>query len=297
MCRLSYLGFLVCLVTVVAWHRSAAGEQMPRPDDGTVMMGIYTNDYFHLSYPLPPGWTEGIAGPGPSETGYYVLGTFIPVGEFTGTIMITAQDKFFAVKPLDDAATMALDFSRSTAEIEGMTIDRPPSEVEIAGRRFSRVDFSGVGLFRSALITEIRCHLVSINLTAKSPALLAALAASVKNLGFRGDRDAGTDPMCIGNYADARDLLARADPAAIGPTSTPIPVRIVIGTDGSVKHVNVIRAIGSQRDSIANALGQWKFKPRETESRTAEIETGLLIEFMPAGSIRYSTENRPNSPG
>lgn len=293
MSRLSYLVFLVCLVIGAAWHRIAAGEPMPCPEDGTAGTGIYANTYFHLSYPLPPGWTEGTAGPGPSDSGYYVLATFIPVGELTGTITITAQDTFFAAKPLGDAAAMAHDFRRAMSEIDGMTIDRPPSEVEIAGRRFSRVDFSGVGLFRSTLFTEIRCHHVSFNLTAKSPELLAALMLSLNNLGFISDRDAGrADPTCVGNYVDVRHLQARVDPAAIGPTFTSIPVRIVIGPDGSVKHVHVIRANGTQRDSIATALGQWKFKPREMGSHAVDIETGLRIEFTPAGGIKYSTGNR-----
>ncbi len=300
MWRISYLGFLVCLVTGTAWQRSAAGEPMPRPEDGSVRTGIYTNAYFHLSYPLPPGWTEGTAGPGPSDSGYYVLGTFVPIGELTGTIMIAAQDEFFAAKPFGDAAAMAHEFSRAMSEIGGVTIDRPPSEVAIADRRFSRVDFSGVGLYRSTLITEIRCHLVSFNLAAKSPELLAALVLSLNKLGFISDRDTGkADPLCRGNFADRRYLLVRVDPAAFGTTFTSIPIRIVIGPDGSVKHVHVIHANGAQRDSIATALRQWKFKPREMDSRAVEIETGLRIEFMPAGSIRYSTENRTtlNGPG
>jgi hypothetical protein len=32
------------------------------PDDGNVTRGIFTNSYFNLSYPLPPGWTIGITG-------------------------------------------------------------------------------------------------------------------------------------------------------------------------------------------------------------------------------------------
>jgi hypothetical protein len=210
MWRLSHLGVLVCLVSGLAWQRSAATVPMPHPEDGAVRNGIFTNAYFNLSYPMPPGWTEGMAGPGPSHSGYYVLSTLTPAGDFTGTIVITAQDKFFAAKQFGDAAAMAHDLSGAMSELEGMTIDRPPSEVRIAGRRFSRIDFSGVGLFRSTLITEIRCHLVSFNLTAKSPELLAALALSLDKLGFAGDGGAGTvDPPCVGDYANTEHLLAK----------------------------------------------------------------------------------------
>src|ERR1700691_1989420 len=131
MWRLSYLAVLVCLAGGVAGHLSAASPGMRHPDDGAIANGVYTNEYFNLSYPLPPGWAEGIAGPGPSQSGYYVLGTFVPVGEFTGTILLAAQDMFFAAKPSGDATAAADEFSRAMSKVEGMTLDRPPLEVRI----------------------------------------------------------------------------------------------------------------------------------------------------------------------
>jgi hypothetical protein len=291
--KLLYLATCVCLASALAWRGSSATTPAPNPDDAKVTDGVFTNTYFNLSYPLPPGWTEGIAGPLPSNSGYYVLSTFVPAGELTGTILVAAQDMFFAPKPFGDAAAMAKEFSKAMSEVAGMTIDVPPSEERIAGRRFSRVDFSGVGLFRSTLITQIRCHLVSFNLTAKSPELLAALVLSLNELGFADHRGAGrSDPACLGSYADTEHVLTKVDPAAIVPILNPIPVRIVIDADGSVKHLHVIRATGGQRDSIESALGRWKFKPHEINGRAAEIETGLLIEFTAAGAVKYSTGNR-----
>jgi hypothetical protein len=206
--------------------------------------------------------------------------------------MVAAQDMFFAAKPFDDLMAMTGEFSRSISQVDGMTIDRPPSELRIAGRTFSRVDFSGVGLFRSTLTTKIRCHFVSFNLTAKSPELLTALLRSLDNLGPASDKDADRiDPTCIGNYADADHLLSKVDPAAVAPSLIPIPVRVVVGSDGIVKHVHVIRATSGQRDSIERALALWKLKPHEIDGRTSEIETGLLIKFTPAGGVNYSTGN------
>jgi hypothetical protein len=292
MWRLSYLAVLACLAGGLAWRGSAPTAPMPNPDDGALTKGIFSSAYFNLSHRLPPGWAEGIAGPGPSISGYYVLGTFVPAGELTGTILIAAQDIFFAAKPFDDAMAMADEFGRAMSQVDGMTIDRPPSEVLIAGHRFGRVDFSGVGLFRSTLITKIRCHFVSFNLTARSPERLAALALSLNSLGPASGGNAGrVDPMCIDNYPDTEHVLTRVDPAAIGPF-IPIPVRIVVGADGSVKHVHVIRATGGQRDSIEKALARWKLKPLEIDGHAAEIETGLLIDFTPGGTVRYSIGNR-----
>ncbi len=286
------LAACVCLASTAVWRESAATAPVPNPDDGAVTQGIFTNTYFNLSYPLPPGWTVGIAGPGPSISGYYVLATFVPAGELKGTIMVAAQDIFFAAKPFDDPVAMTGEFSRSISQVDGMTIDRPPSELSIAGRSFSRVDFSGVGLFRSTLTTMIRCHFVSFNLTANSPELLTALLRSLDNLGPATDKDAGRiDPTCIGNYADAEHLLSKVDPAAVAPSFIPIPVRIAVGRDGSVKHVHVIRATSAQRETIDRALVLWRLKPHEIDGRTNEIETGLVIKFTPAGGVSYSTGN------
>jgi hypothetical protein len=65
----------------------------------------------------------------------------------------------------------------------------------------------------------------------------------------------------------------------------------MIGADGAVKHVHVIRATVEQRGSIERALGQWKFRPHEMDGRAAEIETGLLIEFT-SGGVTYLAGDR-----
>jgi hypothetical protein len=288
--KLFCLTALVSFACGVALHEGAATVPMRNPDDSAVGNGVFANAYFNISYPLPPGWVEDAAGPAPSASGYYVLDNFVPAGELTGTVMIGAQDIFFATQPFDDVMAMAGEFSRSIAQVDGMSIDRPPAEAQIAGRRFSRIDFSGVGLFRSTWITRIRCHFVIFNLTANSPERLEALVRSLDNVGPASDRDpeAGTrEPTCVANYADAENLIRKIDPAAAGPNFIPIPVRIVIDGDGSVKHVHVIRATAGQRDNIERALGQWKLKPHEVNGHATEVETGLLINFSSAGGVQY----------
>jgi hypothetical protein len=273
---------LACLV-LLAWHHgSVAG--MPRPEDGVVADGAYANAYFDLSYPLPAGWTQDLTGPAPSIRGYYVLASFVPAGEPTGTILIAAQDLFFAAATPGDAAAAARAFAASIALVTGMTIDRPPTQVALAGRTFSRVDFSGVGLFRSTFFAHSRCHLVSFNLTANSAERLAALALTLERLGgARAGAVETLDPPCLQDHVAAENLLSKVDPAPIAPTFTPIPVRIVVGADGVVRDVHVIRAAVEQRRGIEGALAQWRFKPRQIDGRATEIETGLLIEFRPDG--------------
>lgn len=273
----SWLGWRYGAVT---WPYGTAVAQTPLPEDGKVLRGIYVNDYFDLSYPLPEGWDEGVPGPDPSDAGYYVLSSLIPKSELNAAIMITAQDLFFASKSYGDVAEMVRDFRRSISAVDGMTIDREPTEVRVADRVLHRMDFSGVGLYRATFTTEIRCHAVSFNLTARDPELLADLALSVDKLSAAGKRDADAPvPRCIENYAVPENLLRRVEPLPVDPKFTPIPVRLVVDADGGVKHIHVIRATAEQRKSVEDALRQWKFKPYRVNGRAVEIETGVVFRF------------------
>jgi hypothetical protein len=155
--------------------------------------------------------------------------------------------------------------------------------VKVADHLLYRVDFSGVGLYRATFTTEIRCHAVSFNLTARDPVLLADLALSVDKMSSARKRDpASPVPYCIENYAVPENLVRRVEPVPAGPKFIPIPVRIIVDTEGGVKQVHVIRASDEQRRSIEDALLQWKFKPYRPDGHAVEIETGLVFRFTVA---------------
>lgn len=284
------VGVATSLVSWLGWRYGAVTlfhgttvSQISIPEGGKVLGGMYVNDYFDLSYPLPEGWTEGLPGPDPSGTGYYVLSSLNPRSEPNATLLIAAQDMFFASKPHGDVAEMVRDLRQAMSQVDGMTIDREPTEVKLANRLFHRVDFSGVGLYRATFTTESRCHAVSFNLTARDPILLADLAFSLDKLSAAGKRDpASAVPYCIENYAVPENLLHRVEPVPAGPKFMTVPVRIIVDTGGGVKQVHVIRATDEQRKSIEDALLQWKFKPYRLDGRAVEIETGLVFRFTVA---------------
>jgi hypothetical protein len=281
-----HLGAAACLAGWLAWHygvvmlpHDAAMPALPIPEDGMVVDGAYRSEYFGLTYPLPQGWMAGASGPAPSQFGDYVLGTLVPEGETTGTILITAQDMFFADEKHQNATSALQDFRRSVSEIAGMTIDREPSELRISGRAVHRVDFSGVGLHRAMFALEIRCHVVTFNLTTRDPDLLARLARSLDDLDEARRTPGLSVPECVRDYAVADNIVHRVEPADAGTKAASIPVRIVVAQDGSVKQVHVIRATAAQRRNIEEALHQWKFKPYLRQGRAVDIETGVLIKF------------------
>jgi hypothetical protein len=253
---------------------------MSAPEDGVVVNGRYANKYFDVSYPLPQGWTTGLPGPEPSETGYYVLSSLVPTDEHKATILIAAQDMFFAQKPFSNVAAAASDFREAMADVAGMAIDQEPVEVTIAGHKMQRVDYSGVGLYRATFMTEIRCHLVSFNLTAQSPEILASLTPTLEHLVHADEEHPATSvPVCIKDYAVADNVLHRIEPEPADPKFTPIPVRIVIDREGRVKHMHVIHGSTQQRRNVEEALWQWKFNPPRVNDESVELETGLVFRF------------------
>jgi hypothetical protein len=279
-------GVAICVLGFFVWQFGAAiplrGTKtfMSNPEDGNVSKGSYASDYFGLSYRLPQGWTVGEAGPDPSQSGYYVLSTLIPKSQSNANILIAAQDMFFGADTRDDMEDRARDFQQAVSNISGMIIDRDLTEVKVANHLLYRVDYSGVGLFRARLETEVRCHVVSVNVTTSDKELLERLAGSRDSLTFTTTRDAASSPPpCVKDYAVGENVLHKVDPVSVGPKFVPIPVRIIVAADGSVKHVHVIHATDDQRRSIGEALYQWKLKPYEVDGRPSPVETGLVFKF------------------
>ena len=281
---------LVLLLLLAAWSVRQAGEaeeRLPDPEDGVMAAHAYANRYFGITYPFARNWKQGIAGPQPSADGYYVLGAVDSADGVSGNLLIAAQDMFFSPQPLNDALALVTATRQTMAALPGMQIDREPIAVSVAGRAFGRVDYSGVGLYRSMLATEIRCHLVSFVATANDPAVLEQAITSLDHLSLppetseRSTGDPGS-PVCIKDYATRDTVLRRVEPRPAAPYFTRIAVRIIVGTDGGVAHVHVIKASDEQRKNIADALAQWRIKPLQVNGEAIAVETGLVFEFKPA---------------
>ena len=283
-----YLGIAVCLAGIGAAlygalpsSRDAKIVQSANPQDVKVIDGVFVSDYFNLSYRLPDGWTEGLAGPPPSQSGYYVLGTWAPKRDFAGTILVVAQDVFFAPEPSDDVKNAVAEFRQVMSAVDGMTIDREPAPVSVGGHPGYRIDFSGVGLFRSMFAIEIRCHVVTFNLTGRDAESLASLARSLDKLeSVRKGEMSDPAPECLRDYA-SENVVRRVEPEDVGAKAVSIPVRMIVATDGSVKHVHVIRASAAQRRNIEEAVRQWKFKPYVKQGHPVEVETGVMFNLRP----------------
>ena len=276
--RLSLLSIaLIC--GVAGQPLRAADPRTANPEQGAVIDGAYVNAYFGLRSPLPPGWKAGPQPPGPSAVGYYVLTTPIPPPDAYATILIAAQDTFFAMPPVADAGEMTRNLVRSVSA-SGENPAAISGTVAIAGHPFVKIRLPGTPLSRLAFATDIRCHVVIFIFTGSDTERVKQLAMSLNRLSLDQRKSV---PDCIKGYATAQTIRRKVEPVPAGPHFVKVPVRILIGADGSVEHIHVIRAFAAQQQSIEDALMHWRFEPFRAAGRAREVETGLTFEFKPSG--------------
>jgi hypothetical protein len=282
------------LLVLIGSAAAGLGVMHPDPENGAVVHRAYENEYFGIRYPLPPGWTEDLKGPEPSVTGYYSLAALKPEGQMVGTIQISAQDDFFAPTPARSASAFLaqmkqhLDASLSSPE--------DVSEIEIAGRRFARLDYSGAGLDHAIFATQIRCHTVIFSITASRKETLDDLVRSLRSVSFNEherrenpSRPDGSDrkwPRCVSESDFAPYIVHREDPVMTGPRYGSVPVRLIIGADGKLKHIHPIAGFPEQVKSVTDALARWEFKAYLVEGKPVEVETGILFAFPKAAPPR-----------
>ena len=115
---------------------------------------------------------------------------------------------FFAPES-SEAKNVVAEFRQVMSAVDGTTIDSEPAPVSVGGRLGYRIDFSGVGLFRSMIAIEIRCHVLTFNLTSRDPELLANLVRSLDNLASVRKKTSDPAPECLRDYAASENVLHR----------------------------------------------------------------------------------------
>ena len=274
-----------------AWS-SSSDSAIPLPEDGGIVNNIvYRNDYFHLTYPLPRGWTEKYTGPPPSDSGYYVLAQITPAdtpqGTLRGSILIAAQDLFFTLTQADSALEL-INYTKEHLSAD-YQVERPPTEVRIANHSFVRFDYVSpvAELHWHILATEIRCHVVQFVVTSRDTHLIDGLMQQMNTMKLPADRtgEGGDEsPVCIRDYASGGNVLEKEDPVFPERMFNAVPVRITIDQKGRIKHIHFLSAFPSQAKSITDALQQWRFRPYLREGKPVEVETGILFGHSPRPS-------------
>ncbi len=283
-----------------AWS-GASDSVTPVPEGASVSGNVFTDEYFGMTFTLPGGWTQKYQGPPPSESGRYVLAQLRPAdrdrGAKRGNILVTAQDLFFTPLPIANARELTAyekDNLRSSYRLE-----RPLIETQIAGRSFTFYGYwsPAAGMHWYVLATEIRCHAVEFVLTSRDTQLLAGMMRDMESMKLPAGADPGGGPfpICIKDYANGGNLIARVDPVLTEHRFTAVPVRVIIDEHGRVKHIHFLSAFPDQERLIADALLQWRFKPYLKNGRPLEVETGIMFGRAPP-PLAPARASRASSP-
>jgi hypothetical protein len=265
-----------------AWS-SSSDSVTPVPEGGNVTSHVFSDQYFGISYALPPDWEQKYEGPPPSDSGRYVLAQLRPVDTFKGPrggILITAQDMFF--NPLPGASALDLiNYSKDHLQAD-YKVEMPPTPTKIADRSFTFFAYWSpiAELHWYVMATEIRCHTVEMVLSSRDTKLLESLVLDINKMKLTteaGPTGGGAVPVCLKDYARDENVIARVDPVFSEHRFNPVPVRIIIDKEGKVKHIHFLSAFPDQAKVITDALGQWRFKPYRRNGQPLEVETGLMF--------------------
>ncbi len=269
-----------------AWS-SASDSVTPVPEGGSVTNNIFSNQYFGMSYAVPPEWEEKYKGPPPSDSGRYVLVQLRPVDTFKGpargTILVTAQDMFFTPFPASNALEL-VNYSKNHLQAD-YKVELPPTKTTVAGHPFTFYAYWSpiAELHWYVLATQIRCHAVQFVLTSRDTKMLESLVADMNRIKLPQEADSaagtggGDSPVCIKDYANEQNLISRIDPVSTEHRFNPVPVRIIIDREGNVKHIHFLSAFPDQSKAITDALKQWKFKKYMRGGKAVEVETGIMF--------------------
>jgi hypothetical protein len=277
------------IVGTAAWS-STSDPQTVVPERGTLTDRAYRNAYFDLEYSLSRDWIQRYSGPPPSDRGYYVLAQLEPASSSQsarGHILIAAQDMFFASVPAKNALEL-INYYKDHLQVD-YRIERTPAATQVAGHSFVRFDYASpvAKLHWRVLATEIRCHILQFIFTGGNAGQIESLIENMKTMklpneaGPASGKGGGAKPVCIKDFANAENLIERADPVSLQPRFNPVPARIVIDAQGRVKHIHVLSAFPEQVTSISDALLQWRFKPYVLDGRAVEVETGIVFGREP----------------
>ena len=274
-----------------AWS-SASDSVTPVPEGGKVTNNVYKNDYFGLSYPLSPDWTEKYTGPPPSDSGYYVLAQIRPAETFKGadrgSVLVAAQDMFFTLAPAGNALEL-INYSKDKLNAEYYSVEQTPTVVRIADHSFVRFDYVSplAELHWHVLATEIRCHMVQFVFTSRDTKLIEGLIQDLGKMKLPAEADlisgtgGGEAPVCIKDYAHDENIIEKVDPFFSERRFNPVPVRIVIDKEGKVKHIHFLSAFPEQAKAVNDALLQWRFRPYLRDGKPVEVETGIMFGHAP----------------
>jgi TonB family protein len=297
------------LLVVIVWLLASTLSSAQQPtavssntlnyEDGVIENGVYSNQCFGLSFPIPSGWQVSSGRVGTGLKARHLsgggLGLLVIERHWENplrdriTLMareITAQDR--AVDIVSHAVHVQTD-ARPNRELI-----RDAFAVDYAGMRFFRADYTeqlhdGGTMYMADMFTIFRGYLIGEDLISASQEGLDQAANSVQGIVFREDR---IDSRCVtGSPVHlprnmSKDEIVRKvapnypDDARKAHIRGDVILKTVVDKNGDVEDVTAVSGDPMLIGAAIEAVKQWKFKPYLVKGGPVTFETQIDVDFL-----------------
>jgi TonB family protein len=296
------------LTSVLTW------AQQPQPDSsntlrfdtGVLSNGIYSNECFGFSLPIPAGWevNEGVTAGGKAARHFdnsFLLLFLQQQGKLRGRILLSAWDPVGysgnAQKFVSDAVRTQI---ASLTEHRELVRDAYP--VDYGGGHFFRADnkarlHDGNRLFMAYVYTEFRGYIVGETVASGSPEGLDEAANSLRAISFQQDEvnpkcvlgpEEPGSPLQLGRDVTSGSLIKSVPPdyppiARQARVQGPVVLKAIIDKDGNIESLTLISGHPMLAPAAIEAVKQWKYKPYMHNGQPVKVETQILVNFSLSG--------------
>ena len=313
-CRSVVLIFLICPIALAQDNDGVATQPtVVKPDTGGISRGIYTNDFFAFSYPLPDGW---YANTELRETAHLPEGSLLLLvaDQHTGRLvrnrlLVIADDesRYLRHHPAPNVRDYVVKMVHAQIDKEGKTLAPDAVAVEMSGKQFFRADYKEPSdiaiLYKAFVCTDIKGYFLSWTFVGDSQERLDLLVNSLDHISFRQDQQqspivprapmAPSPPATLKRPLRIRvsqqvsdSLLLRKiqpvypDDARKNHIEGLVVMRGLISPSGDIKELTFISGHPSLASAAMEAVKQWQYKPYELGGQRVEVETQITVLFQ-----------------
>jgi TonB family protein len=313
-CRSVLLIFLICPIALAQDNDRAASQPgIAKPDTGSISHGIYTNDFFGFSYPLPDGWYENIEL---RETAHLPEGSLLlfVADQHTGRLLrnrllVIADDesRYLRYHPAPNVRDYVAKMVHTQIDKEGKRLAQGAVAVEMSGKYFFRADYKESSdiatLYKAFVCMDAKGYFLSWTFVADSQERLDLLVNSLDHISFREDQQqrprtpsASMAPLPpstlkrprrvrVSELVSQSLLLKKTQPvypdeARKEHIEGAVVMRGLISPSGDIKELTLISGHPSLASAAMEAVRQWQYKPYELLGQPVEVETQITVLFQ-----------------
>lgn len=272
--HIAIVAALLCF-SARAQQSNESSLSTPGPESGSIVRGVYVNEFLGFSYPIPEGWqiddkTEDNDGK--------VKAVLFPGG---GLILLMIDQHtgapFFnrIVLSALDARSLSVDtqgfvskFVRAQLGRGGTELVRDSIPAEFVGKHFFREDYKESStrgaVYKAFVCTKFRGYFLGWTLVAGSLSELEEAVKSLQHISFREDKPSSTDET-----AEVTGIVPGSGPAGV-----------IGGVPGSVTRSNQMQSVRVRvSQGVSQAFLITKVQPRyPDDARQGRIQGSVVLK-------------------